>query len=89
MWLKKEQWTMKMVQIKQQRQLQATCPWKKMEAEHSEWGNSPLHWKRNLSLNMTPGSTNKIELSDEIDDGKRKKQRSEGPSLTLQPAFCI
>lgn len=80
---------MKMVQLKQQRQLQTTCPWKKMEAEHSEWGNAPLHWKRNLSLNMTPGSTNKIELSDEIDDGKRKKQRSEGPSLTLQPAFCI
>lgn len=45
-------------------------------------GNCPLHWKRNLSLNMTPGSTNKIELSDENDGGKRKKQRSEGPSLT-------
>lgn len=29
---------MKMVQLKQQRQLQAICPWKKMEAEHSGWG---------------------------------------------------
>ena len=38
MWLKKEQWTMKMVQLKQQRQHQVTWSWKKMEAEHSEWG---------------------------------------------------
>jgi hypothetical protein len=29
---------MKMVQLKQQRQHQVTWSWKKMEAEHSEWG---------------------------------------------------
>ena len=85
--LKKEQWTMKEDQLKQHWLPQADPPWRKMEAKHSDWGNYKLHWKRDLFLRMTPGSTKKRELSAEDADGGRKEQGSEGPGLTLQTPF--